>query len=57
MRLIEASDAPSNDAGLQLRIAGAVKDLEWATVAASALDLFAANEDVEELPTSSLKVC
>lgn len=55
VRWIEACDAPSNDAGLQRRLADAVKDLEWATLAASALDLFAANEDVEELPTSSLK--
>jgi len=52
---IEASEAASNDAGLQRRIAGAIKDLEWATIAASRLDLFSANEDVEELPTSSLK--
>lgn len=52
---IEASDLPSNDAGLQRRVAEAVKDLEWATLAASKLDLFSRNEDVEELPTSSLK--
>jgi len=52
---IETSDAASHDAGLQRRIGSAIKDLEWATLAASRLDLFSANEEVEELPTSSLK--
>jgi len=52
---IEGSDAASNDAGFQRRIAEAARQLEWATVAASRLDLFSKNEDVAELPTASLK--
>jgi len=52
---IESSDAVSNDARLQRRIVEAVRQLEWATIAASRLDLFSSNEDVDELPTSSLK--
>lgn len=52
---IENSDAASSDARLQRRIVEAVRQLEWATIAASRLDLFSSNEDVEELPTSSLK--
>lgn len=52
---IERSDAASSDAGFQRRIAEAARQLEWATVSASRLDLFSSNEEIEELPTSSLK--
>lgn len=52
---LESSDPPSDDAERQGKVAKAIKNLEWATIAVSRLDLFSANEEVEEVATTSLK--